>query len=426
MQKSPKRKGIRDKMAIFKKVRIICPHCKKVQYVIKKKSTNSGYCPKCKEQGKVNLSTFKEHIYCVSFYDEYRRYHIKTLGTNRKEAELYEQKIKTLKAENRLNEVLEKKKKIPTILVKNFTQKYIDWYKSKNKGWEKTRGTQIKRFAERHKNIPLPKINQENIESFISEREKDISPYSKKTIKKGTVDADIKAIKHFFNKAIEWGYYNQENPAKNIAKFNEDNSRMRFIEYEEIQTLLDNCIDHLKPIVQCALLTGMRKSEILNLKWFQVDLNKRLITLHEQKNKEVGYIYISDELLTILSQLKENRKSEYVFTGTNGKKLSSVDKSFKTALRNSGIKDFRFHDLRHTYASLLVKNGVHPMVVKKLMRHKTLDMTMRYSHLSDSDIWNAANKLGDKIFGNRGQNNNNLIIIEEYKETKKVNKKLAN
>lgn len=133
-------------MAIFKKIRIICPNCNKVKYVNKKKSSNFGQCPKCKEKGKVNLSNFKEYVYCVSFYDEFSKYRIKTLGSNKHEAVLYEQKIKTLKAENRLNEVLEKNKKVPTILVKDYICKYIDWYKSKYKRWE-DRESQIKRFA---------------------------------------------------------------------------------------------------------------------------------------------------------------------------------------------------------------------------------------------------------------------------------------
>tara|TARA_B100000315_G_scaffold257886_1_gene308233 strand:- start:908 stop:1972 length:1065 start_codon:yes stop_codon:yes gene_type:complete len=354
----------------------------------------------------------------VSFYDDHRKYHIKTLGTNRREAELYEQKIKTLKAENRLNEVLEKNKKTPVILVKEYAKEYIEWYKSKNKGWKLTRASQIKKFTKKFKSELLSNIKQLDIENYITERQKEISPYSKKIIKKGTVDADIVAIKHFFNKAIEWEYL-KENPTKNIKKFNESNIRVRFLEYEEVERLVSNCDPYLKSIVQCAVLTGMRKSEILNLNWFQVDLKKRLITLPEQKNKEIGYVYISDELLNLLEKLKKERKSEYVFTNENGGKISSFKRSFKTALKRSNIANFRFHDLRHTFASLLVKNGVHPMIVQRLMRHKSLDMTMRYSHLSDKDIWNAADDLGQKV--SRGKlNNNNLIIIEDYKNAKNL------
>tara|TARA_B100000315_G_scaffold257886_1_gene308232 strand:+ start:250 stop:693 length:444 start_codon:yes stop_codon:yes gene_type:complete len=145
----------------------------------------------------------------------------------------------------------------------------------------------------------------------------------------------------------------------------------------------------------------MRKSEILSLKWFQVDLKKRLITLHEQKNKKIGYIYINDEFFDLLSKLKQIRRSEYVFVGENGKKISSFRRSFNTALKRSGIENCKFHSLRHTFASQLLMGGAQPMIVQKLMRHESLKMTQRYSHLSDEYIWKASNKLSERIIKER-------------------------
>ena len=404
-------------MAIFKKVRIVCPACEKVRFVTKKKSSVLGRCPICKENGKVTLSDFKEYVYCVSFRDEFNRYQIKTLGQSKKEAELYERKVKTLKAENRLNDVLEKSKKPKSILVKDFLERYIEWYESKNKDF-KNRKVQIRRFTKKLRNMSLSRVTQIDIEDYILKRQMEKSPYSKKVIKKGTVDAEIVAIKHLFNKAIEWGYIDSS-PAKKVKKFNEDNSRLRFLNYEEVEKLLSHCSDYLKPVVKCAVLTGMRKAEILNLKWFQVGLKKRLITLHEQKNKEIGYIYINDEFLILLTELKRHRKSEYVFTGENGKKIACFKRSFKTALKRSSIEDFRFHDLRHTFASLLVRNGEHPMVVQRLMRHKSIKMTMRYSHLSDDVLWKASNKLSEKMSRQKEKNDYNLIIISKTEEMQK-------
>ena len=82
-------------------------------------------------------------------------------------------------------------------------------------------------------------------------------------------------------------------------------------------------------------------------------------------------------------------KSEHVFTDANERKVSCFRKRFKSVLETSGIKDFRFHDLRHTFAYLLIKNGEHPMLVQKLMRHKSLDRTLRSSHLPDKEAWKA-------------------------------------
>ena len=140
----------------------------------------------------------------MSFRDEFNRFRIKTLGTSKREAEFYEKKVNTLKSEKRLNEILEKSKKPKTILVKDFLERYIEWYESKNKDF-KTREVQIKRFTKKLRNMSLSQISQIDTEDYILRRQKDKSAYSKNVIKKGTVDADIVAIKHFFNKAENGG-----------------------------------------------------------------------------------------------------------------------------------------------------------------------------------------------------------------------------
>lgn len=110
---------------------------------------------------------------------------------------------------------------------------------------------------------------------------------------------------------------------------------------------------NIKPIAIVALNTGMRKSEILNLKWNDIDFKRGIIYLLRTKNNEKREIPMNDAVITVLIKVKKNPESQYIFCGKNGKPLQNIRKSFFTALKNAGIINFRFHDLRHTFASQL-------------------------------------------------------------------------
>jgi integrase len=164
----------------------------------------------------------------------------------------------------------------------------------------------------------------------------------------------------------------------------EDNKRIRYLEREEIKRLIDNCASHLKPIVTVAVFTGMRKSEILGLKWQNIDIECGILYLLETKNGERREVIINDTVKRTLIAVPKHPSSPYVFCEKDGKPYTNVRKSFDAALRKCGIIDFRFHDLRHTFASQLVMSGVDLKTVQELLGHKSIEMTMRYSHLSPS------------------------------------------
>ncbi|MHB1697439.1 MAG: site-specific integrase [bacterium] len=163
--------------------------------------------------------------------------------------------------------------------------------------------------------------------------------------------------------------------------------------------MTSNCDVHLKPVVITALNTGMRRSEILYLTWDRVDLANRIILLDKTKNGERREIPINDTLFAALSVLIRNIKCDYVFYNpATLKPFSDLKRVFGTALRKSHILDFRFHDLRHTFASMLVMKGVDLVAVKQLMGHKDIKMTLRYSHLSQAHIRNAVGVLDKKSY----------------------------
>jgi len=167
-----------------------------------------------------------------------------------------------------------------------------------------------------------------------------------------------------------------------------------FLEQDEIQRLLEACDEHLRPVVICALYTGMRKSKIFNLKWRDVDLRRKTIFLRRTKNGESRHLPISGELEKVLLSLPSRFAGGYVFpsylprrnedlkSGEVNEPFTDVKNSFHKALKKAGIEDFRFHDLRHTFASHLVMSGADLNVVRELLGHKSLQMTLRYAHLS--------------------------------------------
>ena len=196
-----------------------------------------------------------------------------------------------------------------------------------------------------------------------------------------------------YSKGMEWGKV-KESPAKKVKLLKGETKRLRFLMPDEIQKLLSNCTDHLKPIVTVAVHTGMRKGELLGLQWDRVNFEQGIITLLDTKNNERRDIPMNETVKKTLEGIE--RKGENVFCSGDGETSGDVRRSFETALRRSGISDFRFHDLRHCFASNLVMEGVDIMTVKELMGHKTLDMTLRYSHLAPNHKTKAVNIL-DRI-----------------------------
>jgi integrase len=235
--------------------------------------------------------------------------------------------------------------------------------------------------------IHLRQFNSMLLEQYQTER-------LQKGNKPATANRLLATLKHMFTKAVEWEMV-EEGTLKRIrkAKFLEENNRrLRYLSKEECQALINACDPHLRPIVITALNTGTRKGEILSLTWDRVDFSHGFILLDKTKNGERREIPINATLKETLTELSRGTKERprridipFVFyDSANGKAYKDVKRSFHSACRRAKITDFRFHDLRHCFASHLVMAGVDLTTIKELLGHKTLTMTLRYSHLAPS------------------------------------------
>lgn len=137
----------------------------------------------------------------------------------------------------------------------------------------------------------------------------------------------------------------------------------------------------MKPILICALNTGMRKGEILGLTWNCVDFKEGFITLLRTKSGKKRKIPISSALRPILEELRNNKTGHYVFTSAwTGSRYFDLKRSFPSICKMAGIEDLRFHDLRHTAATRMVSAGIDLVVVQDILGHADIKTTMRYAH----------------------------------------------
>ena len=282
-------------------------------------------------------------------------------------------------------------------IIKNSTfselaDKYLEFTDGRLKSHNRLKSF-IKKLMKTFGNIRLDDFNLILIENMQSE-------IMKNNLSVAYANRLTAILKRMFTKALDWEMISEETLKKirAVKLIKGEVRRLRYLSEDEAQRLIDNCDNNLKSIVITALNTGMRKSEILKLTWDRVDLKNRLILLDKTKNGERREIPINSILYNAFSEIVRNLKTDYVFYNPKTlKPYYEIKKSFAAALKKAHILDFRFHDLRHTFASWLVMGGIDLTTVKELLGHKDVKMTLRYSHLAASHISNAV-KILEKTF----------------------------
>jgi len=163
----------------------------------------------------------------------------------------------------------------------------------------------------------------------------------------------------------------------------------------------DHYVDHVQPIVLLALLTGLRRGDIFDLKWQHVDLDRRLITKQinktRRKKPQATALPVCSEVIEILRKCrKSSTNTDLVFPSpVTGKRYDNITKAFKAVLETAQIENFRFHDLRHTFGTRLSIGGIELNTIKGLMTHSDIKMTQRYAHLSPDHMRDSL----DRVFG---------------------------
>jgi len=266
----------------------------------------------------------------------------------------------------------------------DFAEEFLRVYsKEKKRSWERDEYS-LKPLCAFFKNKNLSDITQYSVEQYQELRRKEVSP--------ATVNRELACLKTLFQKAIEWKKA-EDNPAKKVRRYREM-ERERILNPEEAQILLDVAALHLKTILTIALNTGMRRSEILGLRWKSVIFAKRYIHIENSKNGKSRNVPMNPIVFNALKDM--DKTHEFVFYNHKTKgPIKSVKTAFIAAYKKVGIKNLRFHDLRHTAATRMIESGIDLVTVSKILGHSSIQMTMRYAHPTPENMQKAVDKLGE-------------------------------
>lgn len=230
----------------------------------------------------------------------------------------------------------------------------------------------------------------------------DVVEYAEKRTDEGAAPASINRELACLKRMLSWIETVKERPIpfpiSKIKLLEGEIMKERILTFDEKNALLKCCPDHLRLVVFTALLTGMRKGEILSLEWRDVDFKRNLIKIRMEnsKSKRSREVPVCDDLRQMLNAMPLSGR--YVFTNPDtGTRYYTLDRSFKMALYKAGIKDARFHDLRHTFASDMIRAGVPAAQLQKWLGHASIMTTMRYVHLDPKNEMDKINEIAREI-----------------------------
>lgn len=244
----------------------------------------------------------------------------------------------------------------------------------------------LKVFRQKAPQKRLAELSSPDLHSYVQSR-------LNEGIRPATVNRELSVLSAAFNHARrKWGVQ-MENPAKH-HRLRMPAPRLRYLELHEakrLQSESDNLRADLGDFVRLALNTGCRKTELLTLRWTDVNLDRRYMVLRPENTKanKRRVMPLNEAALLALRSREEGNTSEWVFSKKNGQRVKALDWLFRKAVKSSGLLDFRIHDLRHTFASWLVSEGVELVKVRDLLGHTSISMTERYAHLMPNRLLDA-------------------------------------
>ena len=231
----------------------------------------------------------------------------------------------------------------------------------------------------------LKDINMEVLRPYIQHR-RAVDGVANATINRG-----LEIVRRVLYLARDdWGWIVR---VPKIRMLKEPKGRVRFLKEPEADKLLEELPSHLKPVINFALATGCRMGEILSMEWSRVDFDRRIAWLDAgtTKNGDARGIPLNRDAVLTLREV-QHKHEKWCFT-YNGKRMSAVGSAWDRALKRAGITNFRFHDLRHTWASWHVMKGTTLQELMEMGGWKSYEMVLRYAHLAPEHLSSAAARI---------------------------------
>ncbi len=218
-----------------------------------------------------------------------------------------------------------------------------------------------------------------------------------------TINKELQLVRHAFNVAMREWEWCRENPMHRVSLEPVHNQVDRWLTAEEEKRLFAAAATWLREIIVVALHTGLRQGEMLALRWQDVDFTRRTLIVMKSKNKERRTLPLNNTVCQVLLSRRARHvpTSDVVFTTSSGMPLRArnLKRAFARAVTRAEIDKFRFHDLRHTFATRLVQQGIDLYKVQRLLGHKTGVMTQRYAHHCPESLREGVDRLEQRHSG---------------------------
>jgi len=283
----------------------------------------------------------------------------------------------------------EQAKQVPTF-AQFIAEQYMPYIKSYKKSWDTDtsllKNHLLPRFGKRY----MDEITRQDIVKMHADRKASGAAA-------GSANRLLIMMRYIFNLTLKWEVPGiKSNPCKGVPMLEENNKMERYLSVEEAQRLYESVCQSentmLKYIVPMLILTGARKREVLDAKWTDFDLSRRAWRIPITKSGRARHVPLSDGALTLLATMPRKSDCEWAFANPEtGKPFVSVFYSWNTARKSVGLSDVRMHDLRHSFASLLINSGRTLYEVQHILGHTQVKTTQRYAHLSQDTLLAAAN-----------------------------------
>jgi len=237
----------------------------------------------------------------------------------------------------------------------------------------------------RWKDLPLEGVTVKRVRKLAEEKRTETSA--------STANRYLALIRAILRASAEWEWIDRVPP---IKLYRLSNRRIRWLTREEAGNLIGHLPEDLKSVALFSLATGLRRSNVFHLEWSQVDLTRNVAWIHGEQSKSgkpIG-VPLNETAVGVLKKQK-GQNEVFVFPDRNGKARNRLaDRAWRKALRNAGIEDFRWHDLRHTWASWHVQSGTPIHVLQELGGWHSYAMVQRYAHLAPEHLAKWAENAG--------------------------------
>jgi len=250
----------------------------------------------------------------------------------------------------------------------------------------------------------LPEFGKHRVDHVTSVDIEDYKSRRGKEVSGATCNRELALLRHMLNMAVGEGYLTW-NPMKDVKFYKESPYSRRVVySHQDYEWLWQNAAPHLKEIMIVAVGTGLRKNDLLRLRWDEVNFDEDLVAKIAEKNEELVVIPMTPEVRQTLWAIHETdgkKHKDYVFINRKtGRPYGDIKTAFRAALRRAGLKGrgYKFHDLRRTYASTMYKEGVPLLTVQKLLGHRSPKTTERYLNVTLDERKEAARILSQAWF----------------------------